>query len=63
MKFCTSSMKDGIELYARWKKDVPGIRKEYEKISSMPLIEKIFSIVIKNIKWFFRERFSGRDKR
>ena len=56
-------VKDGIELYARWKKDVPGIRKEYEKISSMPLIEKIFSIVIKNIKWFFRERFSRRDKR
>ncbi len=56
-------VKDGIELYSRWKKLLPDLRKVYNKQNSMPIIEWAFSIVIQNIKWFFMRRSVGRDKK
>ncbi len=53
---------DAIELYARWKKAFPLIDAEYKRQIRMPLIERIFAIIMKNIKWFFNSRFIGRGK-
>ncbi|MCR4745446.1 MAG: hypothetical protein K5894_09495 [Lachnospiraceae bacterium] len=54
---------DAVELYARWKKAFPLIDAEYKRQVNMPFIERIFSILIKNIKWFFKSRFIGREER
>ena len=56
-------VKDAIELYARWKKIKAALVKEYNRQVSMPIIERIFSIIFQNIKWIFTSRFIGRKKK
>ena len=53
-------VKDGIELYARWKKAFPDIESEYHKQINMPFIERFLSLLAINIKWFFKDLFGGR---
>ncbi len=56
-------VKDGIELYSRWKKAFPAIRKEYDQQISLGIIERVFSLIAKNFKWFIESRFFSKEKK